>query len=171
MTTPVAIAALFGAMTVFAGEASADAVSVPGATVTSAQVECDNKPVYMVVSGPTHDRARMMAYAKAIAESGLYQKLGGYYVNQPRALASFEGTPPPNHTTLIVRFPCLANARAFWYSKEYQERIKPLRLNPPAGDYSVSVYEEMPLREDMKGKVGEGAYRAGFSAAGVEQIP
>ena len=45
-------------------------------------------------------------------------------VNQPRAVATFEGAPPPNHSTLIVRFPCLANAQAFWYSKEYQERIK-----------------------------------------------
>src|SRR5688572_24934697 len=152
-----------------AGAAPATA-SPPSGTAPPTPAACDNKPVYMVVSGPTHDRARMMAYAKAIADSGLYQKLGGYYVNQPRAVATFEGAQPPNHSTLIVRFPCLANAQAFWYSKEYQERIKPLRLNPSAGDYSVSVYEEIPLREDMKGKVGEAGYRFEFSAQGIEQI-
>lgn len=134
-----------------------------------APAACDDKPVLMVVAGPTHDRARMMAYAKAIADSGLYQKLGGYYVNMPRPVATFEGTPPPNHSTLIVRFPCLANARAFWNSREYQEKIKPLRLNPSAGDYTVTVYLEAPLRPDMVGKVGDAAYRARFDADGIAQ--
>ena len=57
---------------------------------------CDNKPVLMVVSGPTHDRDRMIAYGKAIADSGLYKKLGAYYLNSPRPLAVFEGSPPPS---------------------------------------------------------------------------
>jgi uncharacterized protein (DUF1330 family) len=131
---------------------------------------CDNKPVYMVVAGPTHDRARMQAYAKAIADSGLYQKLGGYYVNAPIPLAVLEGEPPKGHATLIVRFPCLANAKAFWYSKEYQEKIKPMRLNPSAGDYLVTIYPEIPVRADMKGKVGKNAFKPVFSAAGIEQV-
>lgn len=130
---------------------------------------CDNQPVLMVVAGPTHDRARMLAYGKAIADSRLYQKLGGYYVNLPRPLATFEGEPPTGYTTLIVRFPCLANARAFWNSREYQEKIKPLRLNPSAGDYVVTVYPEAPVREDMVGKVGDASYRATFDAAGIPQ--
>ena len=33
---------------------------------------CD-QPVIMVVAGPTKDRARMLAYGRAIAESRLYQ--------------------------------------------------------------------------------------------------
>ncbi|OYY90927.1 MAG: hypothetical protein B7Y45_05795 [Sphingomonas sp. 28-66-16] len=131
---------------------------------------CDNKPVLMVVSGPTIDRARMIAYAKAIADSGLYQRLGGYYLNAPAALDTFEGAPPKGYTNLIVRFPCLANARAFWHSKTYQETIKPLRLNPSAGDYVVAVYPEAPLRSDMVGKVGDAEYRATFSAAGIDQV-
>jgi hypothetical protein len=64
-----------------------------------------------------------------------------------------------------VRFPCLANAQAFWNSKDYQERIKPLRLNPSAGDYLVTVYPEAPVSADLAGKVGDNAYRATFSAA------
>lgn len=129
---------------------------------------CD-KPVYMVVAGPTHDRARMQAYAKAIFDSGLYQRLGGYYINAPVPVATFEGDAPPNQATLIVRFPCLANARAFWFSKTYQEKIKPLRLNPSAGDYTVTVYAEIPVRADMVGKVGDAAYLAQFDANGIEQ--
>ncbi len=130
---------------------------------------CD-KPVYMVVAGPTHDRARMQAYAKAIFDSGLYQQLGGYYINAPVPLATFEGSVPPNQATLIVRFPCLANARAFWFSKAYQEKIKPLRLNPSAGDYTVTIYAQIPVRPDMAGKVGDAAYHTTFDASGVEQV-
>jgi len=138
---------------------------------TAAAGVCDAKPVYMVVSGPTHDRVRMQAYAKAIADSGLYAELGGYYVNAPRPVATFEGAPPPNLSTLIVRFPCLANAKAFWNSKVYQEKIKPLRLDPSAGDYTVTVYPEVPPPPHMAGKVETGRYTAIFDPAGVVQVP
>lgn len=129
---------------------------------------CD-QPVLMVVAGPTHDRARMQAYGEAIARSGLYRQLGGYYVNVPRPLAQFEGAPPAGYTTLIVRFPCLANAQAFWNSRVYQQEILPLRQNPSAGDYLVTVYPEAPVREDMVGNVGDNGYRNNFPADGVEQ--
>ncbi len=132
---------------------------------------CDNQPVYMVVAGPSHDRARMLAYGKAIADSGLYQQLGGYYINSPRPLATFEGAPPAGYTTLIVRFPCLANAKAFWYSREYQDKIIPLRQNPAAGDFVVTVYPEAALRPDMVGKVGANGYLVPFSADGIAQVP
>ena len=131
---------------------------------------CD-EPVLMVVAGPTHDRARMMAYGEAIARSRLYQQLGGYYVNIPRAVATFEGDRPAGYTTLIVRFPCLANAQAFWNSRVYQEEILPLRQNPPAGNYLVTVYPEAPLREDMVGHVGDNSYRSSFDASSVPQRP
>lgn len=130
---------------------------------------CD-KPVYMVVAGPTRDRARMQVYAKAIFDSGLYQRLGGYYINAPVPIATFEGAPEKSFVNLIVRFPCLANARAFWYSKDYQETIMPLRLNPSAGDYTVTVYAEIPLRADLVGKVETPDYLARFDADTVAQI-
>jgi uncharacterized protein (DUF1330 family) len=135
-----------------------------------APLPCEGPPVLMVVAGPTHDGARMRAYAEAIAKSGLYKQLGGYYLNVPRSLATFEGEPAKNHTTLVVRFPCLANAQAFWNSRVYQKEIRRLRLNPPAGDYLVTVYPEAPLRPDMSGKVGDWAYRARFDAASVPQV-
>lgn len=140
----------------------APALPPPGST-------CD-EPVLMVVSGPTLDRARMIAYGKAIADSGLYRQLGGYYVNLAFPATIFEGNAPAGYVNLIVRFPCMVNARAFWNSKDYQEQIKPLRLNPSAGDYIVAVYPEAPLREDMAGKVGNNAYSAEFSAAGIAQV-
>ncbi len=142
------------------------AAASDGASTTTPA--CD-APVVMVVAGPTHDRERMAAYGKAIADSKLYERLGGYYINVPRPLATFEGTPPAGYTVLMVRFPCLANAQAFWNSKEYQEKIKPLRLGPSAGDYVVTVYPEAPLRSDLAGKVGDNGYTASFDPSGIEQ--
>lgn len=139
------------------------------AVPAAAQEACDDKPVYMVVAGPTHDRARMQAYAKAIADSGIYAQLGGYYVNAPRPLAVFEGTPPPGHATLIVRFPCLANARAFWLSDIYQRVIRPTRLKPSAGDYLVTVYAEADLPAHIAGKVAPGGYTGTFDARAVRR--
>ena len=118
---------------------------------------CEGGPVYMVVAGETHDRPRMLAYGQAIRDSGLYERLGGYYINVPVPVATFEGGPE-SHVTLIVRFPCLANAQAFWYSWEYQEEIKPLRLNPSAGDYAVKVYPQAELPPYMAGRVAAAPY-------------
>jgi len=146
------------------------ALQAAAAAQPPAQAEaCDNRPVLMVVSGPTHDAARMRAYGRAIFESGLYRRLGGYYLNVPRPIAVFEGEPAANHTTLVVRFPCLANARAFWNSRIYQEQFRPLRLDPAAGDYLVTVYRETDVPEWMRDAVGTAPYRGTFSADGIEQ--
>ncbi|HSJ79223.1 MAG TPA: DUF1330 domain-containing protein [Erythrobacter sp.] len=133
------------------------------------QSTCDG-PVYMVIEGRTLDRERMMAYGRAIAQSDLYQKLGGYYVTVPRPLEVFEGEVPPDYVNLTVRFPCIANARAFWNSRIYQETILPIRQNPSAGDYTVSIYAEAPLREDMVGRVGDNRFTADFSDPGIPQV-
>ncbi len=136
----------------------------------SVPAQACNAPVIMIVSGPTHDRERMLAYGKAIADSGLYQKLGGYYVNMAFPQTIFEGDAPKGYVNLIVRFPCMANARAFWFSKEYQEKIKPLRMSPSAGDYIVTVYPEAPLRPDLIGKVGDNGYKVPFGTDGIAQV-
>ncbi|MGB7370063.1 DUF1330 domain-containing protein [Erythrobacter sp.] len=130
---------------------------------------CD-APVYMVVSGRTLDRDRMIAYGRAIAESRIYEQLGGYYVTIPKPLETFEGDVEPGHVNLTVRFPCIENARAFWNSRIYREEILPLRQDPSAGDYTVIVYAEAPLREDMVGRVGDNRYSGAFSVDGIEQV-
>lgn len=130
---------------------------------------CDS-PVYMVIEGVTLDRARMMAYGQAIADSGIYTELGGYYVTVPRPIEVFEGDLPDGYVNLTVRFPCIENARAFWNSRVYQEEIIKLRQDPSAGDYTVSIYAEAPLREDMVGKVGDNRFAHDFSDPDVPQV-
>ena len=133
------------------------------------QSTCD-APVYMVVEGRTLDRERMLAYGRAIAESGIYQKLGGYYVTVPQPLEVFEGELPPSYVNLTVRFPCIENALAFWNSRVYQEDILPIRQNPSAGDDTVSIYAEMPLRADMVGRVGDNRFTDDFGDPAIPQV-
>lgn len=114
---------------------------------------CDGKPVIMVVRGLIHDYDRLRAYGQALAASGLYPQLGGYYLNAPRAIEVFEGNVPKNESILMVRFPCLAHARAFWNSKAYQDDVRPRRLDPSAGDFTVSVYPENAVPAYMEGRV------------------
>jgi uncharacterized protein (DUF1330 family) len=108
-------------------------------------VKCDNRPVIMMVEGTTKDAKRLATYAAAIRASGLYQKLGGYYLVNPRPVAVFEGVSPPERSVIAVHFPCFAHARAFWNSKAYREKIVPLRSNPSAGDFIVTVHMELPV--------------------------
>lgn len=132
---------------------------------------CDGKPVIMVVAGVLKDRARLGAYAKAIRDSGLYDVLGGYYMNSPRAVATFEGSPPPQSSTLMVRFPCLAHARTFWYSTKYQREIVPLRQNPSAGDFTVTVYPEIAAPAYMSGRLQPGGYAATPGPEVAKSVP
>ena len=119
---------------------------------------CNSEAVIMVVAGETLDRQRMGEYAAALAESGLYPKAQGYYLNAPRPVAVFEGDVPENYATLMVRFPSLEVAQTFWNSDAYQNDIRPIRLNPSAGHYTVTVYREADLPDYMRGKVGDGRY-------------
>lgn len=138
----------------------------------AAPAVCDGKPVLMVIRGLIHDRERILKYGAAIRASGLYDRLGAYYINVPRAIATFEGAPPANDSVLIVRFPCLAHARAFWNSKLYQQTIVPLRRDPSAGDFTVTVYPELAPPPAMQGRVAPGAYLAipdAKVAAGIPQ--
>ncbi len=114
---------------------------------------CESEPVLMIVTGETLDTARMREYAQAIAKSGLYEKVGGYYLNNPRPLEVFEGEPPSNFVTLAVRFPSLSAARAFWYSGTYQKEILPLRQDPPASNYTVAVFAESDIPDYMAERV------------------
>ena len=107
--------------------------------------------VYMVISGQTRDRQRMAEYSTALLASGLYPRVGGHYINQPRPFSVLEGSPPTDHVTLVVRFPSERALREFWFSTTYQEQILPLRLNPPAADFVVAAHRSHEFDADTSG--------------------
>ena len=120
---------------------------------------CDNeKPVIMLVAGRTLDAGRMRDYAIALQQSDLYPNARGYYLNIPRPVRVLEGEPDADDVALMVRFPSECSAVNFWYDDFYQTEIKPMRLNPSAGDYVVTLYNEADLPPYMAGKVGDNAY-------------
>ena len=120
---------------------------------------CDSeKPVIMLVAGRTLDAERMRDYAIALQSSDLYPNARGYYLNIPRPLRVLEGEPDTNDVALMVRFPSECAAVNFWYDDFYQSEIKPMRLNPSAGDYVVTLYNEADLPSYMAGKVGDNRY-------------
>jgi uncharacterized protein (DUF1330 family) len=100
------------------------------------------QPVRMLVYGTITDRKAFGAYVKAIAESGLYPKNGGWYEAMSPAVDVFEGAPPPERGVVIARFPCLEAARRFWHSPEYAE-IR--RLREGIAEFEVLVLPSPPV--------------------------
>ena len=126
---------------------------------TEIDMTCDSeKPVIMLVAGRTLDAERMRDYAIALGSSDLYPNARGYYLNIPRPVRVLEGEPDADDVALMVRFPSECAAVNFWYDDFYQTEIKPMRLNPSAGDYVVTLYSEADLPPYMAGKVGDNAY-------------
>ena len=129
------------------------------ADTTEIDMSCDSEmPVIMLVAGRTLDAERMRDCAIALGSSDLYPNARGYYLNIPRPVWILEGEPDANDVALMVRFPSECSAVNFWYDDFYQTEIKPMRLNPSAGDYVVTLYNEADLPPYMAGKVGDNAY-------------
>lgn len=163
--------ALSLALTAQAGLPPIDAAATPSKPLSSARagVPSDNtcdEPVLLVLSGPLSNAAGMDAYSRAVAASGLYQQLGGYVLNAPKASDALAGGAAVSLQS-VLRFPCRANALAFWNSKLQQDQFALLRGAAPAADIAAAIYPELALRDDLIGKVGDNSYSAAFSAAAV----
>lgn len=167
--------AVWLALTAQAGIPAVDSAITPARPMAAARAAaplgdiCD-EPVLMIASGPLRDAARMEAYGKAVAASDLYQQLGGYELAAIRPLEVLEGNSLVGFVNVVVRFPCRANALAFWNSRTYQDQLKALRTNPAASELVVAIYSETPVPADMVGKVGDDSYNASFDAAAVPQV-
>jgi len=146
-TSPLRVVRMSDAVPVEPVGSRIDASAAPPGPAAGTDEAC---AVYMLVSGTTLDRERMAAYQRALSASGLYASVGGRYVNQPRPIEVLEGEPSPDFVSLIVRFPDLGAAREFWNSATYQNEIRPLRLAPPAGDYTVTLYRSASADPDAQ---------------------
>ncbi len=98
------------------------------------------RPAYLLVTATVTDRAKIGAYAKALAESGLYPKHGGFYLFSGPAALPLEDWR--GESVVLAQFPSRADAEAFWNSAQYQTEIKPLRDG--AGEFHVAIFEAIP---------------------------
>ena len=80
----------------------------------------------MVIDGVTLNAQKIATYTQALVQSGLPQKAGARYINDPQPLRRLEGVRKHNHVTLLVDFPTECVALAFWNSPGYQNKILPL---------------------------------------------
>ena len=86
--------------------------SLPAATAeTSASYIID--PVVMVIDGVTLNAQQIATYTQALVQSGLPQKAGAPYINDPQPLRTLESVRKHNHVTLLVDFPSDCAALAF----------------------------------------------------------
>ncbi|GEM_PF-507311 len=105
---------------------------------------CDT-PVRMLVFGTIADRQAFGAYGRALMESGLYPRTGGYWTAVSPILEVFEGEPPAGRGVVISHFPCIEAAREFWFDEQYQTEIIPLRRD--ISEFEVLVLPTVPIPE------------------------
>jgi uncharacterized protein (DUF1330 family) len=111
----------------------------PAVTAIDFGPEC-NKPVMLVVWIDHLDRAKSGPYGVALRSSKIVQRHGGEYKAVSPPLRVLEGEWPADRGFVVERYPCLKAFEAFWYSDEYQQRIKPLRED--SGQYTIALFEE-----------------------------
>lgn len=99
------------------------------------------RPCYLLVIAQVTDRAKMGAYAKALADSGLYAQHGGFYRFIGPAARPLEDWPE-GQSVVCAEFPSRAAAEAFWFSATYQTEVKPIRDG--AGSIHVALFEGTP---------------------------
>lgn len=105
----------------------------------------DDRPVFMLVIAAVTDREALMAYSRALGQSGLYDAHGGYYASIGRPVSVFEGDWGAGDSVVIAKFPSRAAAEAFWHSDVYTNAIKPLRAG--AGTFRVALFDALPVPE------------------------
>lgn len=132
----------------------------------------------MVVVGDGVRVRDLGPYVAALRAARLLERFEGEYLFNSRPLEILEGTPAADRVTLLSRFPSRAALEGFWYSADYQERIKPLRAS--AGRLDVGMWRlrsrgygaaERPVYLFGVAKrvdpVRWGAYTQAIQAAGV----
>ncbi|MDX2143111.1 MAG: DUF1330 domain-containing protein [Rhodospirillaceae bacterium] len=100
-------------------------------------------PVYLLVTAEAKDAAKLGAYRKALADSGIMYGYGAVDVLQGPPAEVLEGDWPATFSAKVTRWPCRAAFDAFYASADYNTKHKPLRAN--AADFTaVLVAEEKP---------------------------
>ena len=86
-------------------------------------------PAYVIAEVDVTDPAAYTLYADKAP--GVTLPAGGKYLARAGKVECLEGTPPKSRV-VVIEFPDMAAARAFYYGRAYQEII-PLRQAASAG--------------------------------------
>jgi uncharacterized protein (DUF1330 family) len=124
-----------------AARAALPIVDKPAGAIPLALPANCNKPVFMVVSYWRSEQGGMQQYGRELRDRKLYETLKGWYIAR-RPVEIFEGTWDANRMFLVAQFPCREAARAFYYSKEYQEII-PYRAGA-TDNLTITVHDVEP---------------------------
>lgn len=89
-------------------------------------LKCD-VPVYFLVTAEVKDGPKLMAYRKALTESGIQYAYGATDVLQGAPAEVLEQDWPVNFNAKVTRWPCKEAFDAWYASTEYQTKYKPLR--------------------------------------------
>jgi len=115
---------------------------------------CD-EPVLLVITVPSTTPSKLGA-------DGLLPQLGGYELAGSKPLDVLAGAPS-GQSAAVLRFPCRANALAFWSGKSPDAAQVP--------GMTAAIYPQTPLRADMVGKVGDDSYSAIFGSTATTPTP
>lgn len=95
------------------------------------------KPACLLMTARVTDAAKMAAYARAVAASGLIAAHGGVIAADGQPANRLEGWPD-GVGALLITFPSRTAAESFWFSAKYQDELKPLRRG--AGTVQAAIF-------------------------------
>ncbi len=98
-----------------------------------------SQPVYLLVMVDDFNRSAFKPYQDALRTTGIITKNGGEYLAVGAPAQLLEGDWPKSRSFVLEKFPSMADFKNFWFSDEYQKKIKPLRDN--TGKYTIAVFE------------------------------
>jgi uncharacterized protein (DUF1330 family) len=105
------------------------------ATAAVMGVAQPEKKAYLLVQVDVNDVGRYQEYGKQ--SPGIVAKFGGRYLARAGRTVTLEG-PPAKARVVVIEFPSLARAQAFYHSPEYVEARK---LREGAGDAQFVIVE------------------------------
>lgn len=113
------------------------AATAPASPATTP--ESASQPVYLLVMVDDFDRAKFKPYQDALRSTGIITRNGGEYLAVGAPAQLLEGDWPKRRSFVLEKFPSMADFKNFWFSDEYQKKIKPLR--DETGKYTIAVFE------------------------------
>lgn len=134
--TSIAVVAALITLSVPAAALANDDVPLEGA---AASPESCNEPVILIVWVDGFDRAKSKAYGDGLRSTKIVPRHGGRYIAVSPPVEVLEGAWPAERAVVVEQYPCQQAFREMWFSREYEDKLKPLRAG--TGDYKIALFK------------------------------